>query len=88
MQTLSGAVERESEMLFGDMYIDENIGCFCCYGRTFIGMLHPIVGDRILHPIGNKTAVSERIAINGSIDGKGILDRHIPAPLHPFDGFV
>ena len=88
METLTTAVQREGDLIFGNMEVDRVIRIFLVDVRAFMLAFHPVVGDRIFGAIGDKQAVMEELAIHRGVDGKGIADRHIPAPIDGLNDLV
>ena len=67
------------------MDIDEQVGFAGAHRGALVLFLQPVVGDGILDAVRDETAVSEGLAIDGGVDGKGSGGLHVRAPIDFFE---
>ena len=88
METLTAAVQTDRHALCAYMNVDIELRIGDLDVRTFACTFLPIISDRILDAIGNKTTVTEGLAIDRSIDSEGGVLRHVQRPVDRLDQLV
>ena len=77
VQTLAATVQADGYLLVGNVYVDEEVGFGQFDIGSAVGVLHPIVGNRIFDAVSDKSAIAESVAIDSCVDGESGFRGHI-----------
>ena len=81
MQRLTRAVESKSTILVCNMYVENQVGVVQLYRRTSTLFFVKVVGNSILHAVGNELGMTEHIAIHNRVDRECRVTVEILVPL-------